>query len=250
MLNTTEFRTLNNHIFRPRTPDGRTIVRCPVGHSYFGSTSSSTCPFCEDFLSEFRKLALDRNAELITLSQSKYLKFNCKKHKEPFVLTPNEARKGDRWCPACREQQRGFRDRSPKPRDLPKRIVDPAKEQAHLLDSARLKYTKGFKREKVDISKLYIEARKYLEIQMPIKQIVVVLAAGSGDLSGESYWSQLCEALDSDTHASLSSVEQIYRSAAKQVHPDKCRHPLADEAFKKLAAEFRKASSKFKNIKD
>jgi hypothetical protein len=214
----------------PRTPDSRPITRCSVGHSYFGS--NLVCPFCEDFLSEFRRIAADRNADLQSTNQSKYLSFLCRKHKEPFVLTVSEVRLGDRWCPTCKTKL--FRECSPRPRELPKRVVDPAKEQAELLNSAREKYNK-LKDKKVDMVKLYADARNTCPPDFSLKHALIVTAAAS-EADGQSYWSQLGAVLDTPG----STIEQIYRATARRVHPDKCKHPKADDAFKRLASEFRK----------
>lgn len=37
-----------------------------------------------------------------------------------------------------------------------------------------------------------------------------------------------------------SSNDRIYRAGARLVHPDKCRHPMADSAFKILSALYKK----------
>jgi len=214
--------------------DTRAITRCSSGHTYYAieKVSKSQCPFCDDFLAEFKRLATSRNAELLSTNQSKYLRFMCAKHKEPFTLTVADVRKGDSWCNLCGDKK--YREASPKARELPRRIVDPVFEQAHLLDSARALYNNKatIRSRSVDIQPA---ARRDPHYALNSQQTLSIHAA-IAPATGDQYWVSLVSALQLNAQW---STEQIYRHLARQIHPDKCNHPMASEVFKKLATEYK-----------
>ena len=202
----------------PPISDKRPIVRCSVGHSYMTSESKQ-CPFCEDFLSEFRDIASQRAASLLSTSQSRLLRFFCKRHSETFAVHVGEARRGDHWCKKCKS--------IPTPRELPRRVLDPRKEQADLLASARRKMNSSQKKD-IDLDEL---ARKDKSRDISHKQLMVVIAAA---FEGDTYWELLEKALGTVD----ANIDQLYRMAARHVHPDKCNHPKAADAFKNLSKQF------------
>jgi hypothetical protein len=216
----------------------RNITRCTSGHSFYSvdRSSKTQCPFCDEFLSEFSRLASSRHADLLSTNQAKSLKFSCRLHKQTFTLTVQETRKGDRWCSLCKD----LAQHSPRARDLPRRIVDAAYEQAHLLDSAKSLFNNRGPRaqpRQSDLNLIQSAAKRDPHYAANSSQTLCVHAA-SCTLTGEPYWRTLTAALD----LKLQSHEQIYRYVARHVHPDKCSHPLAAEAFKRLSSEHKQLS--------
>ena len=140
----------------------RIICKCPSGHTFYAidRVNKSQCPFCEEFLVEFKRIAAARDAELVSTHQSKYIRFLCNIHKETFTLTASETRRGDRWCNLCKDNI--FSQSSPIPRELPRRIVDPSSEQDHLLDSAKALFKASVTEKPIQVSIIIINAKKDL----------------------------------------------------------------------------------------
>ena len=199
-------------------------------------SARTQCPFCDEFLSEFKRLAATRNAELLSTNQSKYIRFICSKHRDTFTLTVTEARKGERWCNQCTDTK--YAQPSPKARDLPRRIVDPVFEQAHLLDSARALYNSKISKTHQRSSEVapIISAAKRDPYYAKNSSQTLALYAASSLVSESTYWDVIRATLDLKPQPS----DQLYRFVARQVHPDKCTHPLAAEAFKRLGTEYKK----------
>jgi hypothetical protein len=127
------------------------------------------------------------------------------------------------------------------------------RDQAKLLSSAKLLYqiSKSSKLptpESVTVSTLFDkierEARNEFiknihlnELQCILVRTLLVCASGAGRPYA---WQLLAKAMPDkeQKNDTPSGKEKLYRRCAKLVHPDKCAHPQAAEAFKILSSMF------------
>jgi hypothetical protein len=116
------------------------------------------------------------------------------------------------------------------------------KEQAKLLSSAKLLYNLAKPSLFSPPPSLLKQARDNAHNDsvrfphVPAQQSLIIhaiLASQSEDTRPHA-WNLLAECLEVSPEE--TSREKLYRMAAKLVHPDKCQHPRADEAFKSLTA--------------
>lgn len=130
------------------------------------------------------------------------------------------------------------------------RLEEGKRDQAKLLNSAKMLYqltskSSSSSRSSGKPSAMLMEyvrfkgredRRKDPELTEGQCLVVRAILAGADKPSLEG-WGLIAEALE--VPISLGN-DKLYRRAAKEVHPDKCRHPEAGEAFKILSALLRK----------
>ncbi len=125
------------------------------------------------------------------------------------------------------------------------------RDQARLLSSAKLLYKLGTQTRSTSAPSSYLTAvdsilhavrqesrRDYIRFDKITEEqslTVRALAACEGQPSGISRRvTTIVLKLPDD-----ASNDRIYRAGARLVHPDKCRHPLADSAFKILSSLYK-----------
>ena len=235
--------------------------KCSYGHSFFTRSTSQNCPFCFDLLRQYRDFANRHGGTLVSRSLSGIMRFRCHRKGHPEFCIPVSSLNNprySRWCPECIPDSRSenrkrlkpnadFNNVKPVDRSYERVMFEEGKkEQARLLSSAKLLYNLAKSTHHKPPSALYKQAQKeahYDSIRyphVPVQQSLVVnaiLLSQSEDARPHA-WNFLAQCLEVSPED--TSREKLYRMAAKLVHPDKCQHLRADEAFKTLTAIFNK----------
>ena len=234
---------------------------CSYGHTFFPRSAGQNCPFCFDLLRQYRDFANRHGGTLVSRSLSGSLRFRCHRKGHPEFMIPISTLNNQRyshWCPECNPNSRSSQRKrfKPNPEFANVKPVDPArtramleegkKEQARLLGSAKLLYnlTKSSKHtpppalSNAARDQAYQDSIRYPSIPPQQSLIVRAILMCQSEETKPHAWNFLAQCLEVSPED--TSREKLYRMAAKMVHPDKCQHPDADEAFKCLLAIFNK----------
>jgi len=238
---------------------------CSYGHRYFPRAGSPGCPFCFDLLRQYRDYANRKGGTLVSRSPSEILVFKChrKGHPEfPIQLSKIKSNQSA-WCPECNPVNRrlnfpeshssrshgpsfNLRSRESEQRRLDALIEEGKRDQAKLLSSAKILYKIASRSSPINPATLTIatlfdriqkEARsefiKYLSLT-ELQCVVIHTLLTCNTSAGKPYtWELLDKAVPN-----TQGRDKLYKRCARLVHPDKCSHPKADEAFKILSSIF------------
>lgn len=215
------------------------LRKCSQGHSVLTRDDDFQCEFCRDLLRSYREYASRRGGTLVSRVPDRVLIFKChRKHHAEFSLFSK--RLGSLWCPQCNPDKSRIRlmPTASQSSHIPSTSSDPRVEevkrhQANLLHSAKILYKISTTKKVFPPSfvKIFADADRDLidYPNIPRRQCILVRAL----LSCPSSWSIVAQGLE--VELSLGP-EKLYRMAAKLVHPDKCNHPRAGDAFKVLSS--------------
>lgn len=229
--------------------------RCSVGHSYFPKQIGALCPFCTNLLKRYRDFAAGKGGVLVSTDPDDILIFRCHRKDHPeFPLQASSVRSSSSlWCPACNQNSRQIPRvltdpraartvlRESEKRRMETVVEENRRDQAKLLSSAKLLYKittqsspsmtfsapPGLMHDIVEAGKLDHAASPHVS---ELQCILVRAILACKDRPSES-WQIVASALDLPPS---TPRDKLFRRAAKLVHPDKCRLPEADEAFKTL----------------
>ena len=232
------------------------LIKCPIGHTFFPKANSSDCPFCIGSLRKYRDYASGKGGRLLNKAFQEVLSFKCHRPDHPeFSLSMNIMRSNSSiWCPLCSRTSRpsqytstAFNEARRNIRDNEKRRFDELLEenkrhQAGLLSSAKQLYkiTSGSSSSRLhqsprhhicssvrDLVKRDLE--KYSDVTE--EQCILVRSILACKTKPSECWSMIASVLEVPK---TTAKEKLFRKSAKLVHPDKCKHPESDEAFKTL----------------
>ncbi len=234
-----------------------TLQKCGAGHTFLPKKAGAPCPFCCNLLRKYQEFASSKGGSLISTFVSDFIVFRCHRtdHKE-FSLTANSIRANKGlWCPMCTRNHRsvssldvGAGRPTATERDREKRrfaqiVEENKRDQAKLLSSAKQLYklTTGPRSSPVSDVPIGVRARISEETSVDRKrhpdlpeEVCKLVRSVIACEDKPSYgWSLIAAALDVPAS---TEKEKLFRRAAKVVHPDKCKHPQSDEAFKILNA--------------
>ncbi len=231
------------------------VKKCPVGHTFFPKATCPECPFCRSSLRKYRDFASGKGGRLMNRIFDDVLTFRCHRPDHPeFSLSANAIRSNpSAWCPLCSRSSRpsqyvstAFLDARRSIRDHEKRRVEELleenkRDQARLLTSAKQLYklTSGSSSSKGTPGTHYVLAsvrdivkhdiQEHPEI--PEEQCILVRSILACKSKPSECWSVISSVLGLPKS---TEKDKLFRKAAKLVHPDKCKHPESDEAFKTL----------------
>jgi hypothetical protein len=244
-----------------RSPHANLSRTCPYGHTFFPRSPGQNCPFCFDLLRQYRDFANRHGGTLVSQSVSTVLRFRCHRKGHPEFIIPISSLNNQRyshWCPECNPDSRSSQRKRLKPNPQFANVtpVDPSrsrgmleegkKEQARLLSSAKLLYnlTKSSKHAPPPSlsskarDEAYQDSIRYPEVPPQQSLVVRAILLSQIEEAKPHAWNFLAQCLEVSPED--TTREKLYRMAAKLVHPDKCQHPSADEAFKCLLEIFNK----------
>ena len=228
-----------------------TMRKCSMGHSVLSRIEKFECQFCRDLLCTYRAYALRNGGTLVSRVPERNLRFRChRKHHVEFIVSAKSLKS---WCPQCNpDKVREFllpsvsiqKCSSSHLASDASSLEEGKRRQANLLLSAKLLYKMNNGKTTSCTLPVNIARKVRLETQkdlldfpdVPEKQSVVIRSLlNTSKLSNDktTQWKLVAQSVNVDMTIGL---EKLYRLAAKLVHPDKCKHPLADEAFKILSS--------------
>lgn len=232
------------------------LRKCRSGHTFLARSLSSECPFCLSQLKKFREFAHRKGGRLLSEAISDSLLFHCHRrdHKD-FPLTIQSIRGNPAvWCPQCHQNSRrqiassssqgaDSHSRTSHKRRLEDLVEENKRDQARLLSSAKQLY------------KLATKSSTSSDIRVPFNISFKIREETSRDLKSNPNLSEeqchlirsilACEHQPVFSWALVATAlnlpqstekDKLFRRAAKLIHPDKCKHPQSDSAFKILNA--------------
>mmetsp|Transcript_22508 Transcript_22508/g.40550 ORF Transcript_22508/g.40550 Transcript_22508/m.40550 type:complete len:346 (+) Transcript_22508:48-1085(+) len=215
--------------------------RCELGHMWSSCAPMLTgewCKKCEVILARAASHAKEKGGRLLSSQAANEMKFECS---DSHVFTVPISKFATRWCKLCR---------SAKLRQVKENMKQ--KEQQYWQEQADVQ------------QKLFEEARRKLfpaaSVQMSEQQIdSVALTSAQENFTQNSEFSleqafivhkvRCCskEFLQLKYFSPLlprDETARIYRQLAKLLHPDKNKHPLANEAFLKVTQVYAQVVTK------
>ena len=233
------------------------VKKCQMGHTFVARDESSECSFCSDLMKRYRDFANGKGGRLVSTSPDEIIFFGC--HRRDHSIFPLKASvirlSPGVWCPSCNPKARKFsfdnssavkfsgQSRDGEKRRMEARVEENRRDQARLLSSAKRLYkltttcassqssspssaVLDFIREQA-----LADTTKYSEVSEV--QCLLVRTILSCKERPEECWSLIASVLE---QPGSCSREKLFRKAAREVHPDKCKHGECVEAFKALNA--------------
>lgn len=237
------------------------VRQCRVGHTYIARDATAICSFCSEQLRKYREFARSKGGSLISSVPDEIVFFACHRRDHAiFPLKANSIRLSPGvWCPSCNPRSRKHdfpaetidfhqsRGRESEKRRIEARVEENRRDQARLLSSARRLYkltmscsnrgSPGPSTAVLDSvrEQALADTTKYPEVsEVQCLLVRTILACKE---KPEECWSLIASVLEQPDSA---SQDKLFRKAAREVHPDKCKHEESGEAFKALNALVKK----------
>ena len=233
------------------------IRKCQYGHTFISKDEGSSCSFCLDLMVKFRDFASGKGGTLVSNFPDELVFFTCHRRDHPiFPLKASSIRTSPGlWCPLCNPKSRkhqisgGASDARPsvslgesERRRMQARVEENRRDQARLLTSAKRLYklTTSSSSRSVQSASILESVREqaladtsqYPEVSEVQSLLVRTILACRE--KPEECWSLIAMILEQPVGS--VTQEKLFRKAAREVHPDKCKHGESAEAFKALNA--------------